>query len=108
MSVVDRHWIAPSPLSSLPGERIDDSLSPVGRENQVEDPALRLAQGGDSSTLLTLPERSRRKQGRRERSRTTKAGGEGKRQVALGINEALASGGMQSPVGSTLWRFVRS
>jgi len=54
MSVVDRHWIAPSPLSSPPGERTNHSLSPEGRGIQ----------------------------------------GEGKRQVALGINAALASGGM--------------
>ena len=41
-------------------------------EGKVENPALRQAQGGDSSTTLTVPE-----QGRRERSRTTRGGGEG-------------------------------
>ena len=38
--------------------------------SKVEDPALRQAQGGDSSASLTAPE-----QGRRERSRTTEGGG---------------------------------
>ena len=41
-------------------------------EDKVEDPALRLPQGGDSSASLTVPE-----QGRRERSRTTRGGREG-------------------------------
>jgi selenocysteine lyase/cysteine desulfurase len=42
-----------------------------GNQDYVENPALRLAQGGDSSTSLTVPE-----QGRREQSRTAEGGNE--------------------------------
>ena len=54
--------------------------SPFEGEGKVENPTLRQAQGGDSSTSLTVPE-----QGRRERSRTTRGGGEGGSHVRTGV-----------------------